>query len=1191
MNLVVPRDFDDLNVLERNVLPPHVPLLPYPSREGALAGGPSPRRIRLDGVWEFACVERPEEIPDGFWLPADDFADCHHPIEVPSSWQCEGYDTPIYTNVKMPFVAEPPHPPERNPVGCYRRWFDLPDDWAGLALRLCFEGVESAYHVWLNGELVGYSQDSMTAAEYDATPYLRPGENLIAVAVYRWSDGSYLEDQDFWRLSGIHRGVHLTAREPVHLRDVTIRTLFGDSLAEATLWLRLDSEGGGPAEVRLFDPDGEAVFEATVDAPGESSHAVAAPRLWSPETPWLYTLAISLGGETVTQRVGFREVALVDGRLLLNRVPLVIGGVNRHEHEAARGHAVGEASMLADIRLMKQHNLNAVRTSHYPNQPRWYELCDEYGLLVLDEANLESHAYWDRFTKDPAWREAFLQRVRRMVERDKNHACIFGWSLGNESGFGDNHVACSAWIREHEPTRPIHYHPAEDDPAVDLLGPMYPSVEKIVEMATRPGETRPVIMCEYAHSMGNSTGNLREYWQAIEAHPRLQGGFIWDWVDQGLERLTALLHDGGAHGHQIVLGAGHLSCVPTGGAGSEADWCWALVDGYATVASSPAFDLLDAPLTFACRIAPDDTADMTYLAKGDQYGLGQRNGEVVFWLGKTELRLRPSVWPRRWHQVVGSWDGATARLFVDGMEAASACCAGPLTTAPYTLSVGRHLPSGIAFRGAMTGVRVHRAALNPAALPARADGRTLLWIDFVEAVDDEPVRWLAYGSDFGELPTDYNFCVNGLISPDRVPHAALAEYKTILQPIRVEAIDLAAGRLRLENRHQHRDLSHLAGAWRVLTDGAETAVGEVPLPDLAAGEAAEITLEYELPAAGEALLELSFTLRDDASWAAAGHEVAWALFALPVEPPPAAEPLEPPRHVAEVGRQITVENDSGRLVFDRERGELLEWSLFGQPLLTAGPRLSLYRAPTDNDRISREWDRWRAAGLDRLEPSLERLDIEVDGAGLCTLRLDQTWRGAGCDAWFAESLAFRFDRAGVTVEQTIVPHGDELPALPRVGLVLKLPAALREIEWYGRGPHENYPDRREGARLGRFATTVEADLPPYLMPQDYGLRCDVRWVSLRAAGGLGLVATGAPFAFAAHPYSAWALTEAQHPHELRPDGVWWYLDGFHGGLGNGSCGPGVRPEYQLRQAEYRWTVRLQALRAGEDAVDVQRRWR
>jgi len=570
-NTTTTPDWENPRVTGINKEPAHATLVPYADAESAARCDRSASSFRrsLNGSWRFHVDPNPASAVQGFEQPAfDDSA--WDDIPVPANWQLQGdiargqhrYDKPMYTNVQYPFPIDrlPGVPLDDNPTGHYRRAFTVPDEWAGRRLFLTFDGVDSAFYVWLNGQMLGFSKDSRLPAEFDITDFVQLGENLVALRIFRWSDGSYVEDQDFWRLSGIFRDVTLWSAPTLHIRDFAVVTELDDDYTNATLHLRAHVRNytgvvaAGQVEAQLLDPSGQPLFDeplaaiVSVEKDGETTVTLSAPisnpAKWSAEHPTLYTLLLSLHDETgalvevESCRVGFRSVEIRGGLLLVNGVRVLIKGVNRHEHDPETGHTVSEALMIEDIRLMKQHNINAVRTAHYPNHPRWYELCDEYGLYLMDEANIESHGVWDRLTKDPTWHDAFLDRVSRMVGRDKNHPSVIAWSLGNESGYGPNHVACSDWVRANDPTRPVHYHPAEDAPTIDILGPMYPSVQKIIDMAQVPGETRPIIMCEYAHAMGNSNGNLVEYWQAVDDYPRLQGGFIWDWVDQGLRRIS-----------------------------------------------------------------------------------------------------------------------------------------------------------------------------------------------------------------------------------------------------------------------------------------------------------------------------------------------------------------------------------------------------------------------------------------------------------------------------------------------------------------------------------------------------------------------------------------------------------------------------------------------------------------------------
>ena len=554
--------WEDPAVFAENKEPPRASFTPFATRAGALDGQPadSPFRISLNGAWQFHWVPRPAERPTDFF-EVDFDASAWDVIPVPSNWEFEGYGYPVYRDEFYSFPANPPFiPHEDNPVGSYRRTFEVPADWDGREIFLHFDGVYSAFFVWVNGERIGYSEGSRTAAEFRVTDVVRPGANVVAVEVYRWSDGSYLESQDFWRVSGIDRDVYLVAMPTTYLRDffaeATLDDGYEDGLLRLTVSLANRGLGaGGPHEVRyeLLDSDGRSVWpEArvlTVDVPaGGEVSATASVEVeralqWTAETPVLYRLVMSVADsegevtQVVSARVGFRRVDIIEGILTVNGQPIVLRGVNRHEHDPDRAHVVDEETMIADIRLMKQLNINAVRAAHYPNVPRWYELTDEYGLYVVDEANIESHGMGFEpgvtLAGRPDWLAAHMDRTRRMVERDKNHASIIIWSLGNEAGDGENFDSTAAWIRARDPNRPILYEPSEERDNIDIVSPMYVRPYWL-ERYARSGSEKPFVLVEYAHAMGNSVGNLADYWEVIDSHPQLQGGFIWDWVDQAL---------------------------------------------------------------------------------------------------------------------------------------------------------------------------------------------------------------------------------------------------------------------------------------------------------------------------------------------------------------------------------------------------------------------------------------------------------------------------------------------------------------------------------------------------------------------------------------------------------------------------------------------------------------------------------
>jgi beta-galactosidase len=509
----------------------------------------------LNGTWKLNYTSKPADAPADFYKPEYSIAGWKD-VKVPYSLENAGFSEFIFVNVVHPFDSRnPPHVGnEFNPVASYRTIFSVPSNWNGREVFLNFDGVESAFYLWINGKKVGFSENSYCPAEFDVTAYIKPGENVLAVKVYRFSDGSYLEDQDFWRLSGIFRDVYLYSVPKVAIADYTVVTDLDEKYTDANfnLSLKLKSfKGAKPndeylAEVVLFDNMGKEIFKDVTFKikVSELNHSrlklsreLINPLKWTAESPNLYKLSITLKNskgksvEYLSSQVGFREVEWKDGILKVNGQRILIRGVNRHEHDPVSGRYIKRESMVEDIKLMKQHNINAVRTCHYTNTPLWYQLCDEYGIYLCAEANIESHQFWSRFAQDSTWLAAFQDRNAGNVEPYKNHAAIIFWSLGNETGFGQNHLKLSEWIHQNEPTRPVHYNPAGRDPSIDIIGPMYPTVEGYA--ADARNDTRPVIMCEYAHGMGNSCGNLKEYWEPTYTLPRAQGGFVWDWVDQG----------------------------------------------------------------------------------------------------------------------------------------------------------------------------------------------------------------------------------------------------------------------------------------------------------------------------------------------------------------------------------------------------------------------------------------------------------------------------------------------------------------------------------------------------------------------------------------------------------------------------------------------------------------------------------
>lgn len=561
-------DWENPRMFDRNKQPAHCTLMPYPDIESALQTDrqDSPFYKSLNGNWKFKWSNKPADRPKDFYKP-DYGVSGWKEIPVPSNWQLQGYGIPIYSNIRYPFPPNPPHiPHDYNPVGSYRREFTVPDSWKGRKIFINFDGVKSAFYLWINGRKVGYSQGSMTPAEFDITDYIHEGRNSLAAEVYRWSDGSYLEDQDMWRLSGIYRDVYLFSTPMLHLRDFFVRCDLDSNYRNAVLMVDAEIKNysdkpvkAAAVELRLLDNQKPFGFGPITKKLSEPIAAGAEkvitfqveienPRKWSAEEPYLYDVLLTLKdtGDRIIEvqqcKFGFREVELKGGQLLVNGVAVLFKGVNRHEHDPDYGRAIPVSRMIEDIRLLKQNNITAVRTSHYPDQPVWYRLCDRYGIYLIDECNIETHGLMSTLPKSrPEWRDACLARMLAMVHRDKNHPSIIIWSTGNESGYGSIYVDIKAATNKTDPTRPVRFldnhRQMFDYEVTDIISPMYRSIEVISDYAAS-SPAKPLILAEYAHAMGNSVGNLQDYWDVIKKYKHLQGGFIWDWADQGLRKFS-----------------------------------------------------------------------------------------------------------------------------------------------------------------------------------------------------------------------------------------------------------------------------------------------------------------------------------------------------------------------------------------------------------------------------------------------------------------------------------------------------------------------------------------------------------------------------------------------------------------------------------------------------------------------------
>jgi beta-galactosidase len=1018
-----------------NKLPPRATLYPFPSANEALrfSRESSPWFCSLKGTWDFILLSKPEgsyelTIEETDWQP----------IEVPGNWTMQGFGRPHYTNIQMPFENLPPDVPEENPTGIYRRFFSLPKLWSGRRIILHCGGCEGACYVFLNGQAIGFGKDARTPAEYDISARVKHAEkNELVILVVQWSDASFLEDQDHWWQAGLQREVFLYSTNIPQIQDIFA---YGDPIHNYhTGILNIKVKVGFPGtppkncsvSAQLFDPAGNAVFSKPLHARFEKSvneweapflpaneinfeQEVLGPFLWSAETPDLYRLIVTLktqeSEESTCSTVGFRKIEIRDRKLLINGQKIMIKGVNYHDHDGVTGKAISRELLRQDLELMKQFNVNAIRTSHYPKDPFFYELCDQLGFYVIDEANIETHAYYQDLCRDPRYTRAFVERMQAMVERDKNHPSIILWSLGNESGYGPNHDAAAGYTRGADPTRPLHYESAighfwggkgwnEGKRVSDLVCPMYPAIEDLISWSEADADNRPLIACEYSHCMGNSNGSLADYWAVFEKYEGLQGGFLWEWVDHGIRKTT-----------------------------------------------------------------------------------------------------------------------------------------------------------------------------------------------------QEGTEYWGYGGDFGDIPNDANFCIDGIVWPDRQPQPALYEFKYLAQPIKVQVSKRSQNEIRISNKQTFADLHNVKGIWELFQNGAKVCEGELLQLDILPGKSKRFILPLPIldQAGGEIFLNFHFSLRNSTSWAPAGHEIAWEQLnisgtIIPKFQKKSTTQLNSRIELIKTDRLIKLVTGEVNATFDIERGLLVEFGK-GNNLIKRGPLLELWRAPTDNDGIKMLSDRpaerwkilsyWKSLGLPKLEHRLRSFRVNQRDDLIPTIHI--VHEISGREKWddFIHSQSFTLLPSGQLLISNRLEIGKGIIDLPRVGINICLPPLFEALEWFGRGPWENYADRKSSAIVGHYRSTVTEQYIPYIMPQENGHKTDVRWVSLCNRDGYGIKVCGMPiFEFNASHLTANDLYLARHTIDIFPhDEIWLDIDHNMRGVGSASCGPDTLDAYRLLKSRYEFSYALEIIK-------------
>ncbi len=1002
--------WENINIDGINRLDARAHFLSFPSKKLALTSEKkyTHNYKNLNGNWKFLFLNAPEYSPEGFFK--EDFnIDSWDEITVPGNWQLQGYGKMHYSDLWYNFPINPPYVPTENPTGIYKRNFNIDESWLKEKVIIKFNGVDSSYNLWINGKEVGYSKGARIQAEFDITEYVRVGKNEITVRVYQWSDGTYLEDQDMWWLSGIFRDVELYTEPLNGVNDITLITDVDENYINATLKvnLKLREFNNQKINLELLDINKNVVFEEMVEADNKEvnlSKEINNPLKWTAEEPNLYTLIISVYKDedlvqVIPQRVGFRKIEIQGEVFTVNGVAIKFKGVNRHDYNPKNGRVVAKEEIEKDIILMKQHNINAVRTAHYPNSHYLYELCDEYGLYVIDETDLECHGFeltgnYSWISDDPAWELAHVSRIERMIQRDKNHPSILMWSLGNESSFGCNFKAMEKRCKELDDTRIVHYEgdfrvSEEDGPVSEVYSTMYTWLEKKDAKFTMDtiinDVKKPHILCEYCHAMGNGPGNLKEYQDLFYKYDKLQGGFIWEWFDHGIH----------------------------------------------TVAE---------------------------------------NGQEYY----------------------------------------------------------------------------------------------------------------RYGGDFGDDPSNINFCIDGLIMPDRSISPGLLEYKKVIEPVQTNFIDLEKGLLKVINRYDFKNLNTLELIYNIKEDDKLILSGRLEMPSIKGRETCEIKLPYNLDFektdGATYYLNISYVLKEDTEWAKAGYELANAQFELPIKTEKIKVTPKGSLNVVKNHCILRVEGENFEVNFDLVKGNITKVTKDGYTLIEDGPKLNFWRAPIDNDMYIVE-DYKTKHFMHLMHEVVRNIEYSLDN-NILTFKVE-TINGSTNSAWhYKSSYEYKVLPSGdILINVNGVPSGmiENAPEmLPRIGLKMKVNKELETVKYKGRGPGESYSDTKEANLFGVYENTVDGLFTNYVKPQENGNRSDCSWVSLRNDRGMSIMAIAdKKLDFSASYYEDTDLEYAKHTIDLnKRDYIVFNIDYKQNGVGTNSCGQWQLDKHRCKFEEFNLGFRL-----------------
>lgn len=1257
--------------------------------------------------WDLTVVQNAQEaqkfLDDGFmnedYILNND--DGWKNVQLPASWTSYGFDFSIYTNVQMPWqskydsnVQVPQAPVNYNPVGLYRKSFVVDENMIQEdgKVYISFQGVESAYYVYVNGKEVGYSEDSYRPHEFDITEYLNPkGENnTLAVKVHKFCDGTWMEDQDMIYDGGIFRDVYLRSTPNTHIVDYSVVTDLDENFINSDLDISLKVNNFSlkdisnyTVDVKLFDESGTNIFDNnemvipveniksnnSIEIKGEK--IVEAPKLWSAETPNLYTLVMTLNDaegnhlESISQQIGFREITFtsstVDNRtnynqttetyqtITINGQPLLMKGTNRHDTDPVYGKHVPRDVLEKDVELMKQYNINAIRTSHYGNDEYLYYLCDKYGLYMMGETNAESHSLMNNQDAIGKYLKPLtMDRTNTSFQTLKNQTSIVMWSIGNEMSYSKNgannlYPEMVWYFKDRDNTRPVHSEGLGWNGGVDTDSNMYPSVDTTWSKASSSSNksNMPYVLCEYSHAMGNAVGNLKEYWDAIRSSENMIGAFVWDWVDQS--RLATLPQQ-----YKIMDKSSNkvIGTVYGDGTVSEADEAsitGKAYDGY-TIMNPTDSNLYNSELsgdnasfTFEAIVKPaSESMNSVLLSKGDnQVALKTQssgNGLEFFVVSNGSWKVCtaefPENWVGNWHQVVGTYDGTTLKIYIDGVEVASQIQDVSIDSTNDPVSVGYDTVRSRSFDGEISMARIYSEALTAEEIKSQYNfepaiksdsSKVLLWIDYSDNIEENSEgiwdyyasseakqtfyneeadgKFYGYGGDWGDSPNDGDFSNNGLISADRTIQPELYEVKYQYQSFWFSASEneIATKKIKVYNENNFNNLNEYDLVWQLIQDGVVVDDGTLSNIDVEPKATKTIEIPYNMPseikAGAEYYLNISVRLKNDTLWADAGHEISYEQFKVPSNIQNVASAISSENiNINNDETEILVSGENFSFKIDKTTGLMSNYIYNGEVLIEEGPTPNFWRAPISNDNGNYD-SNWRSANK-----NITANDISVekgeDGRTIITSDLVlNNAKGA------TEKIIYTINGTGeITVNLTVDATNTSMGRYLKVGSTMVLPENYENVTWYGDGPVESYQDRNTFATVGLYENTVSDFFYPFLKTQDTGNLTGVKWISVENdnSSNAVLVASKDLLEASALHFTADDLTNATHPYELgspRKETI-LSIDYKSQGNGNKSCGPDTLPEYRVNNDKvYNYEYTVIPYTTDESPMELSKPWR